>query len=156
VYAFSPDEQMISCCSCPVTPNALVNLSAQRDLISNTLTPSVPTSIVVKMVGTIPADNTCTNSAAQVAPENLAPGLHAWMSTIHFGGSTSALLPQDQVTAQLVPAPTFRTEIPFSPGTLSLGEINRLRSLCNFIVANGSGYGLCRSCRIGALGGSQQ
>ena len=35
VYTFSPDEQMISCCSCLVTPDSLVSLSARNDLISN-------------------------------------------------------------------------------------------------------------------------
>src|ERR1700749_797464 len=37
VYAFTPDEQLVSCCSCPVTPNGLVSLSAKNDLASNTL-----------------------------------------------------------------------------------------------------------------------
>src|SRR5947209_6415576 len=50
VYTFSPDEQLISCCACTVTPNALVSLSARNDLISNTLTPAVPTSIVTKIL----------------------------------------------------------------------------------------------------------
>src|SRR5690242_14154569 len=52
VYTFSPDEQLISCCSCPITPDGLVSLSAKNDLISNTLTPGVPTSIVVKVLFT--------------------------------------------------------------------------------------------------------
>src|ERR1700676_2110233 len=54
VYAFSPDEQLVSCCSCPVTPNGLVSLSAKNDLISNTLTPATPTSIVIKLISTVP------------------------------------------------------------------------------------------------------
>src|SRR5262249_53851097 len=67
VYVFSPDEQMISCCSCPVTPGGLVSLSAQQDLISNTLTPASPNSVVVKLVATVPQGGTCNNSAAGVS-----------------------------------------------------------------------------------------
>src|SRR5207244_11256295 len=73
VYAFSPDEQLISCCSCTVTPNALVSLSAVSDLISNTLTPARPTSIVVKLIAT--AGPTCNASNVPVA--NLAAGMQA-------------------------------------------------------------------------------
>ena len=49
-YTFDPAEELISCCACPVTPNGLNSLSARNDLISNTLTPGVPTSITVKLV----------------------------------------------------------------------------------------------------------
>jgi hypothetical protein len=40
VYTFDASEEMVSCCACLVTPNALVSLSVQGDLISNTLSPS--------------------------------------------------------------------------------------------------------------------
>src|SRR5438477_9439217 len=80
-YAFSPDEQLISCCSCPVTPNGLVSLSAKQDLISNTLTPAVPNSIVIKLLASTPVGGSCTNSAA--APGPLASGMLAWGTTIH-------------------------------------------------------------------------
>ena len=147
VYAFSPDEQMISCCSCPVTPNGLVSLSARADLISNTLTPAVPTSIVVKLLASIP-DTTagCNNSASTVGVANLSPGLLAWGTTIKA----------DPAGAQTV-------ETRFAPATLSIGngganvgELGRLQQLCSFINANGSGFGVCRSCRLGGLGAGRQ
>ena len=50
VYTFDPAEELISCCTCPITPNGLISLSARNDLISNTLTPGVPSSITVKLV----------------------------------------------------------------------------------------------------------
>ncbi|MBY0502296.1 MAG: hypothetical protein K2X03_00195 [Bryobacteraceae bacterium] len=149
VYAFSPDEQMISCCSCPVTPNGLVSLSANRDLTSNTLTPAVPTSIVIKLVATVPVANSCTNSASTLttAPLTLANGMLAWGTTVHAGPTAGS-------------APVI-TETAFAPATLSnaagapaanIGEAARLTQLCNFINANGSGFGVCRSCRLGGLG----
>lgn len=141
VYAFSPDEQMISCCSCPVTPNGLVSLSARRDLVNNTLTPAVPTAIVVKLYSTIPVSGSCTGSAAN--PGEPTIGMLAWGTTVHAGaaaGSAAAI-----------------TETPFLPATLSvgelgIGELGRLRALCTFINANGSGFGICSTCRLGGLG----
>lgn len=138
VYAFSPDEQMIACCSCPVTPNGLVSLSAQRDLISNTLTPAVPTSIVVKLLASTPVGGSCNNSAA--APGALTPGMIAWGSTL-----------------KAAPGGAYQvTETQFAPATLSAGELNRLTQLCTFINANGSGFGICKSCRLGGLGATRQ
>jgi hypothetical protein len=136
VYAFSPDEQMVSCCSCPVTPNGLVSLSAQRDLISNTLTPAVPTSIVIKVLASVPVGGSCAGSAA--SPGAITPGLAAWGTTLHTNTSPSGGFAV--------------TETAFTPSTLSAGELARLTALCTFINANGSGFGICSSCRLGGLG----
>ena len=138
VYAFSPDEQMIACCSCPVTPNGLRSLSAQQDLINNTLTPAVPTSIVIKLLASAPVGGSCAGSAA--APGALTSGMAAWGTTIHAapGGGHRV------------------TETQFTPATLSDGELSRLTNLCTFIIANGSGFGVCNSCRLGGLGAGRR
>jgi len=170
VYVFSPDEQMISCCSCPVTPNGLVSLGAQRDLISNTLTPAVPDSVVIKLLGTVPVGGSCNNSAANVATATLTPGLLAWGTTTHAGTSTQTSTPDttkkclnkccgsnagsawcQQNCPPIVTTTTSfsTTETPFLPASLSAGELVKLDDLCTFIIADGSGYGICRSCRLG-------
>jgi hypothetical protein len=138
VYAFSPDEQLFSCCACPVTPNALVSLSAVADLISNTLTPARPTSIVVKMIAT--TGGAC--NASGVTAANLAAGMVAWGTTIHA-------LPTTPVTYGV-------TETQFAQPGLSAAELTRLTSFCGFIQANGSGFGICRSCRLGGQGTVKQ
>jgi hypothetical protein len=151
VYAFSPDEQLISCCSCTVTPNALVSLSAVQDLISNTLTPARPNSIVVKLIATA---GTACNASNVVAPVggtggNIAAGMEAWMTTLHQ-------MP-NQVATPNVPNPTYLvTETAFSHKGLSTAELARVTSFCGFIQANGSGFGICRSCRLGGQGSVKQ
>ena len=147
VYAFSPDEQLISCCSCLVTPNGLVNLGVNRDLTSKTLTGVIPTSAVVKLVSTLAgtggSGTSCTNSAATVTAEatRIVPGMLAWGTTVHNA--------PPGVTAYNV------TETPFSPATLSAGELASIGGRCAAILGNGSGFGICRSCQAGALGASK-
>jgi hypothetical protein len=136
VYAFSPDEQLVSCCSCPITPDALVSLSVVGDLTSNTLTPAHPSSVVIKLV---PSAGAVCN-AANVPAANLATGLLAWGTTRHGGVSGDS-------------GPVFQTtETPFSQSCLSPSELARITSFCGFIQANGSGFGICRSCRLGGQG----
>jgi hypothetical protein len=136
VYTFSPDEQLISCCSCTVTPNALVSLSAKTDLISNTLTPAVPNSIVVKILAT--TGGACNASV----PGTPSPGLAAWGTTLHVNAA--------------VAGGVALTETPFTPATLSAAELAKISSFCGFIQANGSGFGICRSCRLGGQGADKQ
>ena len=146
VYAFSPDEQLVSCCSCVVTPNGLASLSTINDLISNTLTPGVPTSIVIKLLATSGGTSaagatTCDPGTAGGAGNVLTTGMLAWGTTLHRA-----------------PAPLnmFGTETAFSPATLSGTELIRVTRLCGFIQAVGSGFGICRSCRLGGLGSAKQ
>jgi hypothetical protein len=137
VYAFSPDEQLVSCCSCLVTPDGLVSLSVVNDLISNTLTGVRPSSVVVKLIstlaGTAGSGTSCTNSAATGG--TLATGLAAWGTTIHASAAGFAT-----------------TETAFTPSTLSAGELASVTNRCTNIIGNGSTFGICRSCRAGGLG----
>jgi len=143
-YTFSPDEQLISCCSCLVTPNGLANLGVNRDLTSKTLTGVIPTSAVIKLVaslaGTGGTGTSCTNSAATVTAAQLSGAQVAWSTTIH--GDPSA---------------GFRvTEKRFSAGSLSAGELASITGRCAAILGNGSGFGVCRSCAAGALGAASR
>jgi len=153
VYAFSPDEQEVSCCSCLVTPNALVNLGVARDLTSNTLTQVVTNSVVIKLVGTLAGPTgtatgptACNNSAALAGSATfpIVSGMLAWGTTVHNGPPG-------------VPGYTV-TETPFSPATLSQGTGSELASIvgrCASIIGNGTGHGICGSCKSGGLGATK-
>ncbi|MEO8601921.1 MAG: hypothetical protein ABI629_05035 [bacterium] len=135
VYAFDPTENMIACCSCRVSPNGLVSLSARSDLISNTLTPALPNSIVIKLLATEPSGGTC-NASLPASPD-LAPGMRAWGTTLHAN-------PTSPVTYSV-------TETDFAKAQLSDSELTSLTDTCGFIQAEGGGFGICRSCRLGGL-----
>jgi hypothetical protein len=139
VYAFDAAEEMISCCSCRVTPNGLVSLSAHNDLISNTLTPAVPTAAVIKLLATTSNSNLCSPSAP--TQSTLTYSMRAWSTGLHL------------LTAS--PVGFGMTEKPFTMAPMGVNEINRLTQTCAFIQANGGGYGICKSCSSGGLGAAQ-
>jgi len=143
VYTFDPSEEIVSCCSCLVTPNALVSLSVQGDLISNTLSPSTPTAVVIKLVATDAGHgDVSVCNPTYIGSESLAAGMRAWGTTLHALPTT--------------PATYGLTESIFLPGGLSRAELNHLTSFCGFINSNGSGFGICKSCRSGGLAGAKQ
>jgi len=149
VYTFTADEQESECCSCLVTPNALVHLTS-ADLIGNPGNGVTPTlGLVVKLLATIPGpgvntqaaftSSTC-NAAQTFTAANLAPGMVAWATKFHSNPTAS-------------PATVLSlTETQFSPQPLSQGELTKLTNLCQFLAGNQSGAGLCKSCTLGGLG----
>ena len=78
IYTFDSSEEMLSCCTCVITPNGLVSLSVNESLLSNTINGERPASAVVALVST--------------------PGLHAWSTSLRgsalsgYGATEHALL----------------------------------------------------------------
>jgi hypothetical protein len=149
VFAFNADEEILSCCSCPITPNGLVALSVQRDLLNNTFTGRAsPNSVVIKLVATTPpgggiatAGNPCGTAASTVSLANLAPGMVAWGTSLHTNTSAAT------TTYAL-------TETAFTVAEPSVAELARLANLCSIAQLQGSGYGICNSCELAGLGAS--
>jgi hypothetical protein len=140
VYVFAEDQQLVTCCACPLTPNHLKTLSVRNDLISNTLTPGVPIGVTIALLSSLPTGGNCNPAL----PGAVTRGLRAWGTTIHAA-----------------PDGTYHvTETEFSPVTLDASgltsEYSKLVAYCGFIQANGSGYGICKSCREGAAGAARQ
>jgi hypothetical protein len=142
VYTFDQSEELLSCCSCFVTPNGLASLSVKQSLISNNLTPEVPNSVVIKLLATTGGTSGTSCNASAPTFGTLAAGMRAWGTTLH--------------AAPTSPVSYAVTETPFSISVLSQGELNHLTSFCGFIQSNASGFGICKGCTIGGLGATTQ
>jgi hypothetical protein len=143
VYAFAQDQQLISCCACPLSPNDLQTLSVKADILTNTLTPGVPTGVTIMLTST--DDTGQVGCDASTATAGFVGGMRAWGTTLHSAPLGAIAL----------------TETEFSDVTLKAGdavgtELYKMTSLCGFIESDGSGYGICNSCKQGAQGAAKQ
>jgi hypothetical protein len=142
VYVFdAKDEQLVACCSCPLTPDAGATISAKKQLIIDPLTKTPPASITVKLVATL-GGNAATDQTAGGSP-GFSAGLRADRTTTH-------------ITADYPGVENSITEVDFKNVTIALNEYERMVTLCGFIRSNGSGAGLCGGCTSGVATGAPQ
>jgi hypothetical protein len=146
VYALDPGEELVSCCSCLITPDQTVHLGVNADLLSNTANGTRPTSVMVKLVATLAGTATtgtnCTQSAATAGGTAFPmanAGMVAFGTTLHQG-----------------PTLFDTTGTPFTAATLSAAELASLTGRCAAILGDLSGAGICNSCHSGALGATKK
>jgi hypothetical protein len=155
VYAFDPNEELVACCSCLVTPDQTVSLSVNTNIASHAIETGL-NSLTIKLVAVSPlvvsASNpsltNCTNSAGGFVNDtvggvtvttpfaNLQTGIAAWGTTVH-SGPTSGIFSE--------------TETAFTPFTLSASEATSIFGRCSSIIGNLSGNGICSTCRAGSI-----
>jgi hypothetical protein len=59
IYVFDNDEDMVSCCGCPLSPQKLLSLSVEKNLIRNAFTSSTladqgPTIGIIDVISVLP------------------------------------------------------------------------------------------------------
>ena len=128
VYSFDNTQEMLECCSCPITANGIIELSLHNDLMQNPLTgiASTPNSGVIKIV----SDNRANCNETSPVP---VPNVRAWGTHIQRPWSNN------QVQNGLVV-----TETEFLQAPLQADELSFLGQACSFVQYLGSGKGVCR------------
>ena len=127
IYVFDAIQEMVECCACPITANALLALSVNNSLTANPLTSVAPASGVIKLVSTLPNGTSCDPTKAGT----LSPDLRAWATHL-----------QQPTTGTFI-----TTEAPFLPAPLATGgtsvEEGFLPQACSFAQYLGTGKAVC-------------
>ena len=127
IYVFDANQEMVSCCSCRLTPNELLTLSIANELTNNPVTSVVPVNGDVKIVSTA------------------AVGLASCTPLSYNGGILDSLVgfgTHVQTSGGSIPGTYYtETNIPFA--ALGAAEQGFLPQACQFARYLGSGKGVC-------------
>jgi len=126
VYVFDNNQEMLACCSCPITANGLLTLDIGDQLVENTLTSVEPLTGVIKIVADA---RTSCDATSIVSPINGA--------LRSFGVHLQALAPDGA---------SMPTETESQTAPLTNTEQAFLGQACSFVLYLGSGKGTC-SCK---------
>jgi len=117
-FVFDDSEELITCCSCEVTPDGLLSESV-KSLTSTALRGVAPTRGVIKLLSSSNGFFPVAGDP-EPAPEVLSAGLHAWATHIQ---SVKNENPNG-------PAPYSQTETLFADANITAGEQTLLELLC--------------------------
>jgi len=127
IYVFDANQEMISCCSCRITPNGLLTLSIGNNLTGNPVTSVVPVNGDVKIVSTA------------------AIGLTGCTPLTYNGGildSVAGFGTHLQTSGGAIPC-TYISETNIPSAALGAAELVFLPQACQFARYLGSGKGVC-------------
>ena len=128
IYVFDAVQEMVECCACPITANALLALSVNNSLTANPLTSVAPASGVIALVSTLPNGTSCDPTKEGVP----SPDFQAWATHLQQPTSGSFVTTE----APFLPAPLLAI------GNTSVEE-GFLPQACTFAQYLGTSKGVC-------------
>jgi len=155
LYVFTSDQEMVECCSCFISPNALHTLSLDGDLTANALPNPVkvglPNAGVIKVVASYVNTDSLfggTCSATTTNPDGKKQTFFQAATGYTPYGSLRTWITHSRETVT-GSSPLFTvTETSFRREDLSYTELYKLQAECNAIQQLGSGIGQC-TCGVG-------
>lgn len=127
VYVFDANQEMVSCCSCRITPNALLTLSVANGLTNNPVTSVVPINGDVKILSTSAEGSTpCSPLSQNGGFLNSTAGFNTHLQV--SGGTAGGM---------------YLTETKIIPSTISYAEYTFLLQACQYARYLGSNKGVC-------------
>jgi len=120
IYVFDNTQEMVECCSCPITADGIISLSLLEDLTANPLTSFAPNLGVIKIVSDV---QPVCNAQLPIP----GPDLRSYATHI----------------SQPVSGTYVTTEGESLPATLTAAEQAFLGQACSFVQYLGSGKGVC-------------
>ncbi len=129
IYVYAADQQLTTCCGCPVTANGLVHESVKVDLLSNFLSRQEPNEGTIQIVSGLPVGGVCDPTSVEIAPE-----IESWATHVQNKIGTAFPITESKGDEELL-----------DPPQLALYEDD-----CASAIRLGSGFGVCH-CNPEAL-----
>jgi len=118
IYVFDDSQELIECCSCPVTADGLLSESVRRDLTNQSIRRIQPPRGVIKVI----SSRTESDASTNFAPNVPVPGLRGFATHIQSFNNQYPF----------GPAPYSQTETELADSNLTASEQLLLEQLCKF------------------------